>query len=151
MKSLILYASPHHGNTKRVAERMAKKIGARLVDVIREEPPDLAGYRLIGLASGAYFGTLHESIVKFARETAFTPEHRVFLADTCGAGYKDYTYQVRKLLEERGVVCLGRFQCPGYDTYGPWKLVGGIRKGRPNEHDLKMAEQFIQRMAKEAK
>ena len=63
MKSLILYASPHHGNTKKVAERMAKKIGARLVDVIREEPPDLAGYRLIGLASGAYFGTLHKSIV----------------------------------------------------------------------------------------
>ena len=28
MKSLILYASPHHGNTKKVAERMAKKIGA---------------------------------------------------------------------------------------------------------------------------
>ena len=40
MKSLILYASPHHGNTKKVAERMAKKIGARLVDVIREEPPE---------------------------------------------------------------------------------------------------------------
>ncbi len=78
MKSLILYASPHHGNTKKVAERMAKKIGARLVDVIREEPPDLAGYRLIGLASGAYFGTLHKSIVKIAQEAPFTPEQRVF-------------------------------------------------------------------------
>lgn len=151
MKSVIIYASPHHGNTQRVVERMAKRIGARTVDILKEGPPDISGYKLIGLASGAYFGTLHESIVKFAREAAFTPEHRVFLADTCGAGYKDYTYQVRKLLEERGVVCLGRFQCPGYDTYGPWKLVGGIRKSRPNEHDLKMAEQFIQRMAKEAK
>lgn len=151
MKSVIIYASPHHGNTQRVVERMAKRIGARTVDILKEGPPDISGYKLIGLASGAYFGTLHESIVKFARETVFTPEHRVFLADTCGAGYKDYTYQVRKLLEERGVVCLGRFQCPGYDTYGPWKLVGGIRKGRPNEHDLRMAEQFVQRMAKEAK
>ena len=151
MKSLILYASPHHGNTKRVAERMAKKIGARLVDVVREEPPDLAGYRLIGLASGAYFGTLHKSIVRIAQEAPFTPEQRVFLADTCGAGYKDYTYKVRMLLEERGVACLGRFQCPGYDTYGPWKLIGGIRKGRPNDHDLKMAEQFILRMAQEAR
>ncbi len=151
MKSLILYASPHHGNTKKVAERMAKKIGARLVDVTQEELPVLAGYRLIGLASGAYFGTLHESLVKIAQEAPFTPEQRVFLADTCGAGYKDYTYKVRMLLEERGITCLGRFQCPGDDTYGPWKLIGGIRKSRPNEHDLKMAEQFILRMAQEAR
>lgn len=151
MKSIILYASPHHGNTKKVVERMAKKIGAKTVDLEKEAPPDLSGYRLIGLASGAYFGTLHQSVVKFAQEAAFIPEHRVFLADTCGMGYKDYTYQVRKLLEERGVVCLGRYQCPGYDTYGPWKFLGGIRKGRPNEHDLRMAEQFIQRMWKEAK
>ena len=148
MKSLILYASPHHGNTKRVAERMAKKIGARLVDVIREEPPDLAGYRLIGLASGAYFGTLHEAIAAFAGEAAFTPDHKVFLAATCGAGYKDHTYRVRKLLEERGVVCLGRFQCRGYDTYGPWKLIGGIARKHPNETDLRKAEIFAQRMAK---
>ena len=89
--------------------------------------------------------------MKIAQEAPFTPEQRVFLADTCGAGYKDYTYKVRMLLEERGVACLGRFQCPGHDTYGPWKLIGGIRKGRPNDHDLKMAEQFILRMAQEAR
>lgn len=146
MKSLILYASPHHGNTKKVAERMAKKIGARLVDVTQEELPVLAGYRLIGLASGAYFGTLHKEIVRFAREAVFAPEQRVFLVGTCGVGYKDYTYKVRLLLEERGVVCLGRFQCPGYDTYGPWKYLGGIRRGRPNAHDLQIAEQFIQQL-----
>ena len=28
MKSVIIYASPHHGNTQRVVERMAKRIGA---------------------------------------------------------------------------------------------------------------------------
>jgi flavodoxin len=151
MKSVIIYASPHHGNTQRVVERMAKRIGARTVDILQEGPPDISGYKLIGLASGAYFGTLHEAIAAFAGEAAFTPDHRVFLAATCGAGYKDHTYRVRKLLEERGVVCLGRFQCRGYDTYGIFGKIGGIAKGRPNEHDLQMAEQFVQRMAKEAK
>ena len=118
---------------------------------LKEGPPDISGYKLIGLASGAYFGTLHEAIAAFAGEAAFTPDHRVFLAATCGAGYKDHTYRVRKLLEERGVACLGRFQCRGYDTYGIFGKIGGIAKGRPNEHDLQMAEQFAQRMAKEAK
>ena len=146
MKSVIVYASPHHGNTRKVAERMAVKSGARLVDILREDLPDLSGYGLIGLASGAYFGTLHKEIVRLAGEAVFAPEQRVFLVDTCGVRYKDYTYKVRLLLEERGVVCLGRFQCPGYDTYGPWKYLGGIRRGRPNEHDLQMAEQFIQQL-----
>ena len=118
---------------------------------MKEGPPDISGYKLIGLASGAYFGTLHEAIAAFAGEAAFTPDHRVFLAATCGAGYKDHTYRVRKLLEERGVACLGRYQCRGYDTYGIFGKIGGIAKGHPNEHDLQMAEQFVQRMAKEAK
>ena len=82
MKSVIVYASPHHGNTRKVAERMAVKSGARLVDILREGPPDLSGYGLIGLASGAYFGTLHKEIVRFAREAVFAPEQRVFLVDT---------------------------------------------------------------------
>jgi len=151
VKSVIIYASTHHGNTKKVAERMAKKIGARTVDILKEGSPDISEYRLIGLASGVYFGNFHEALVKFAEVAPFTPDHRVFLAATCGAGRKDYTYKVRTLLEERGVAFLDRFQCPGYDTYGPFGLIGGIRRGRPNEHDLKMAEQFIQRMAKMGK
>ena len=148
MKSVIIYASPHHGNTQRVVERMAKRIGARTVDILKEGPPDISGYKLIGLASGAYFGTLHEAIAAFAGEAAFTPDHRVFLAATCGAGYKDHTYRVRKLLEERGVACLGRYQCRGYDTYGPWKLIGGIARKHPDETDLRKVEIFAKRMVK---
>lgn len=149
MKSIILYASTHHGNTKQLVERMAKKIGARTVNILEDSHPDISDYKLIGLASGVYFGALHEKLVKFAEETEFSPAQRVFLADTCGAGYKDYTYKLRMLLEGKGVTCLGRFQCRGYDTYGPFKLLGGIAKGHPNEEDLRKAENFVQRMAKE--
>ena len=37
---------------------------------------------------------------------------------------------------------LGEFGCKGYDTFGPFKLVGGIAKGRPNEADLEQARSF---------
>ena len=151
MKTIILYASTHHGNTKKIVERMAKQMGARTVDVVKEGIPDISSYKLIGLASGVYFGGFHETLVKFAQEAQFTPAQRVFLADTCGIGWKDYTGSIRRLLESRGVTCQGRFQCRGYDTYGIFGKIGGIAKGHPNEHDLQMAEQFVQRMAKEAK
>ena len=148
MKTIILYASTHHGNTRKIVERMAKKMGARTVDVVKEGIPDISSYKLIGLASGVYFGTFHETLVKFVQEAPFTPAHRVFLADTCGVGWKDYTYKLRMLLEERGVHCAGRFQCRGYDTYGPWRLIGGIARKHPDETDLRKAEIFAQRMAK---
>ena len=38
---------------------------------------------------------------------------------------------------------MGSFGCKGYDTFGPFKLVGGIARGRPDETDLKNACQFL--------
>ena len=43
---------------------------------------------------------------------------------------------------ERGCPVLGEFGCRGYDTFGPFKLVGGIAKGRPDGRDLEHARSF---------
>ena len=148
MKTLLVFASTHHGNTKKVAERMAQVLSADMADITRNNTPDLSGYDLVGLASGVYFNTLHKDIVRLAEQGRFLPGQRVFLADTCGVGWKDYTYKLRMLLEERGIPCAGRYQCRGYDTYGPWKLIGGIARKHPDETDLRKAEIFAKRMVK---
>lgn len=31
----------------------------------------------------------------------------------------------------------------GYDTFGPFKLIGGIAKGRPDHNDLNSAVDFF--------
>ena len=38
---------------------------------------------------------------------------------------------------------IGKFGCKGYDTFGPFKLVGGIAKGHTDEEDIKNAKCFI--------
>lgn len=38
MKAVILYASSHHGNTKKVVEAMAEVLGAELVDLTENLP-----------------------------------------------------------------------------------------------------------------
>ena len=43
---------------------------------------------------------------------------------------------MKTILEEKHADLIGTFSCKGYDTFGPFKLVGGIGKGRPNEKDL---------------
>ena len=146
MKTIIIFASTHHGNTQKVARAMAEAAGAALVDIMESPAPDLSGYDAVGLASGAYFGTLHQRIRDFAEQADFSPSQKVFLAATCGVGYRDYTSGVKKVLAQRGVTCLGSFQCRGFDTFGPFAKIGGIAKGHPNEKDLAKAREWAGRL-----
>ena len=47
------------------------------------------------------------------------------------------------ILKEKKTDIIGKFGCKGYDTFGPFKLMGGIAKGRPDEKDLKAAVSFV--------
>ena len=47
------------------------------------------------------------------------------------------------ILKEKKTDIIGKFGCKGYDTFGPFKLVGGIAKGHPDEKDLEAAVSFV--------
>ena len=57
--------------------------------------------------------------------------------------YDALTRELKELAGERGCAVLGTFGCKGYDTFGPFKLVGGLAKGRPDEGDLDRARGFF--------
>lgn len=143
MKTVIIYASTHHGNTKKVAEYMAKIITADLIDITQNQNPDISAYDTVGFASGIYFHSFHETIKKYISNTVFNKNQKVFLVDTCGVAYIDYTKGMKKLLKQKNVECVGSFQCRGYDTYGIFGKLGGIAKGHPSQQELKKAENFI--------
>ena len=69
MKTVVIYASTHHGNTKKVAEYMAKIITADLIDITQNQNPDITAYDIIGFASGIYFHSFHENIKKYISNT----------------------------------------------------------------------------------
>ncbi|AAM03813.1 TPA: flavodoxin [Methanosarcina acetivorans] len=143
MKAVIVYASVHHGNTKKIAEAMASVISADVIDVTRKIKPDLSGYDVIGFASGVYFHTFHERIKKCIEENLFSKGQKVFLVATCGLGYRDYTKGIKDILAKKHVSFIGNFQCRGWDTYGIFGKIGGIAKKHPNDRDLKEAQQFV--------
>ena len=45
---------------------------------------------------------------------------------------------------------LGEYGCLGYDTYGPFKLVGGIAKGHPDSGELAGAVSFFHDILRKA-
>ena len=46
-------------------------------------------------------------------------------------------------LKGKEAVVEGKFGCKGYDTFGPFKLVGGIAKGHPDDIDIQNAVEFV--------
>jgi len=74
---------------------------------------------------------------------------KAFVFSTRGAPrLGSYHRALKSQLEEKGVTIVGEFSCRGFDTYGAMKLIGGIAKGRPNEQDLREAQEFAKSLEK---
>ena len=41
---------------------------------------------------------------------------------------------------------LGEFECKGFDTFGPFKLFGGLGKGHPDDKELADGVDFIKKI-----
>ena len=141
MKTAICYYSRHHGNTLKILEAMAQEGGVDLVDVTVRQTVRLEEYDCIGFASGVYFGKSHQSVLAFARQ--YLPRRKpVFFACTYGGARGDSMNALSEIAKEKDCPVLGEFGCRGYDTFGPFKLVGGIAKGHPDRRDLDNARYF---------
>ncbi len=142
MKTLILYASFHHGNTEQIAKVMADALGADLVLVDLAQPAVLAAYDLIGFGSGVYRSMFERGLIKFVGALPPFEGKRAFIFSTSATGDTREHREFKQLLLNRGLVVIGNFSCLGWTTTGPFRLFGGINKGRPNEDDLDEARIF---------
>jgi len=148
LKTLIICASIHHGNTLKIAKVIAEVIGAEIVRTWEVEPDQVAAYDLVGFGSGVYYGALHKSLCKFVEKLPQVHGNKVFIFSTSGISkiplIHDYHRSIKKALKKRGYEVIGEFTCRGYNTHGPFKWFGGINKGRPNERDLEHARSFAE-------
>ena len=145
----IVYASVHHGNTRVVAEVMAEEIGASAIEVGPGALDSVDGVGLVGLGSGAFFGSHHKSLLSFARQLPSDRHVNAFIFSTSGTGRRlaklfgrDYHKKLRQILQDKGIPVLGEFDCKGFDTYGIWGRFGGVAKGHPKEKELQDARGF---------
>ena len=145
MKTAIVYYSRHHGNTKKLLDAIAAANEVTLIDVTEQPSADLAGYDRIGLASGIYYNSFAGQLLSFARE--HLPENRdVFYIFTHGAPKGTFLAAIRRIAGQKGCRELGSYHCQGFDTFGPFRLVGGIAKGHPTEEEISAAVDFYQKL-----
>ena len=145
MKTAIVYYSKHHENTKRLLDAISAAHEVTLVDAAQTQKFDLSPYDLIGFASGIYFFKFHKSVLEFAKQN-LPPKKSVFFLYTCGAPKDSYTKSMEAVVQEKSAQIKGTFGCLGYDTFGPFQLIGGIAKGHPDETDCRNAVAFFERL-----
>jgi flavodoxin len=152
MKTLLILFSYHHKNTQKIADVFAKILEAQIKTPPETNAEDLQQYDLIGFGSGIYFGKHHKSLLEFAEKLPPTNK-KAFIFSTNGGNIgkmnvENFHKPLKTILTAKGFNIVGEFNCAGFDTFGPLKLVGGISKGRPNEEDLKKAESFAANLIK---
>lgn len=139
--------SYHHNNTQKVAEVFAKILDAKMKTPKDTTSDELQQHELLGFGSGIYFGKHHKDIIKFADRIPKVDNRKAFIFSTSGDGRGARSHaRLRKKLEQKGYRIVAEFNCPGFDTFGLMKLVGGIKKGRPNTVDLEQAGEFARKL-----
>ena len=142
-KIAIIYASTHHGSTKKLVDAISEKYDITQIDATNQEKADLSQFDMIGFASGIDFGKFYTSVEEFMVNNL--PENKkIFFLYTCAKTSERFTKSVKEKALEKDAIVMGEYGCKGYNTYGPWKLIGGMNKNHPNKNDLDGAVQFFE-------
>ncbi len=150
METLIIYTSIHHKNTEKIARKMANILEAKLLTPDEADTNTFKEYDLIGFGSGIYHRKFHESLLNFIDKLPTLKNKKAFIFSTSGGlrlpYVNDFNRKIKEKLTKKGFDIIGEFSCRGFNTYGSFRYIGGISKGRPNEKDFKKAEEFAKKL-----
>jgi flavodoxin len=150
MKSLLIVFSYHHNNTQKVAEVFAKVLDAEIVTPQQTDPNNLGGYDLVGFGAGIDSGKHYKPLLDFADQIPTVTDKKAFIFSTSGVSNPKYMAQIhttlREKLQTKGYTVVDEFNCHGFNTNSFLKVLGGMNKGKPDAKDLKLAEEFAQRL-----
>ena len=150
IKSLLVVYSYHHMNTEKVAKVFASVLDAQIKTPQQVDPKDIQEYDLVGFGAGIDSGKHYKSVLDFADKLPHVDSKNAFIFSTAALTKdkkrdKDHS-ALREKLESKGYLIVDEFQCKGFNTNSFMRFFGGMNKGRPNEQDLKNAEEFAKKI-----
>lgn len=144
-RTVILYRSKHHGNTKKLVDALvAAHPEIDTIDVAtlgKDEYPDLSPYHIIIVGSGIYYTKFDKDVLRVCDHCLRDGDNVIGLM-TYGGAAKYNGGDLDGVCRLKMATLMCTYGCPGFDTYGPFKLVGGMNKGRPNQEDIDGAVAF---------
>jgi uncharacterized protein MJ0298 len=146
MKAIIFYRSSYRGNTLKIAQSMGEALSAELVSIDNTLPTDLSEYDLIGFGSAINFAAHDIRLQRFVAEQDLEGKNVFIFSTRCRPILGAYHNPLRNIVESKGGIVAGEFSCRGYDRTGPWVMMDGYNKSRPNEKDIFKARLFAEKL-----
>lgn len=150
MNNIIIVHSYHHGNTRKVARAIAEIIGAIIKNPMDTNANELKHCGITGFGSGIDSGRHYKELLDFASELPQMNGRKCFIFSTSAIQSNKKTRKDHARLKEilllKGYSIAGEFSCLGYNTNSFLKFFGGINKGRPNDEDIRNAEEFAMKL-----
>ena len=129
MSTAIAVCSRHHGNTRKLVDAIKKAYpDIKVIDVTENKVAELSKYDAIGVASGIYASKFDSDLMEYLRDK-LPSDKTVFAIYTYAMKMGHYAKDIKALVEEKHCKWIGEYGCQGYNTFGPFKLVGGTAKG----------------------
>jgi flavodoxin len=156
MNVLLIVSSFHHRNTEKVADAFARVFGAQIQTPRQTAKEEMQAYDLVGFGSGIDSDKHYWELLDCADALPRVVDRKAFIFSTCGmpvfaagrnavAQYAVKSHSaLREKLTSKGYAVIGEWSCAGHNSNSFLKLFGGLNKGRPNDEDLKDAEEFAQ-------
>ena len=142
-RTAIIYASKHHGSTYKLVKAISEKYDIDQIDAENLHSMDLSPYDLIGFASGIDFGKFYNCVELFLEENLVDGKE-VFFLYTCAKSNTRFTESIKKAALRKNAVLMGEYGCRGFNTYGLWKIIGGMNRNHPNEREISEAICFYE-------
>jgi flavodoxin len=141
-KTIIVFESYHHKNTEKIARILTQALQAKLYRPEQINVSTLSDFDLIGFGTGIYHGKPHVKIRHFLEQLPLLKNKKAFLFTTSGFIKDEYTQKISDSISKKGLLLIGSFACKGHNTYGPFKVIGGLNRGHPDLEDFYNAEIF---------
>ena len=148
---LIICESVYNGNTLKLAKAMVDELNCILVNTKQAENLSLKKYKTIGFGSGIFFASHNPMLMEFISKLEYDTQN-AFIFSTHGSPILGkYHKHLKTLLAKKGRIIIGEFSTKGYDCTGPFTIIGGGNKGKPNESDQRKAAHFVRGLFPEYK
>ena len=147
MKTAIFYSSTYNGNTLRIAQSIAAVLSADLVSIeAKISDIDLLKYDLIGFGSAIHFAEHDILLQRFVSKLSLQEKNVFIFSTRCRPFLGGYHKALKETIKRQKANLVGEFSSVGFDKTGPWVLINGYNKNRPNDKDLFKARLFAEEL-----
>lgn len=147
MKTVIFYSSTYNGNTLKIAESIAATLSADLIAIeTKISDFDLSQYDLIGIGSAIHFGQHAIRLQRFVSALPLQGKNIFIFSTRCRPFLGNYHRTLKNIIKQKKANLVDEFSCVGFDRTGPWVLINGYNKNRPNTNDLFKARLFAEKL-----